>query len=267
MTEAVGALHHVEEVMGTVVSFRVECGEAHATAVRAAVGAACRLLHEVDGVFSTWQPASPLSRFRRGELALDELPDEVHEVAERCDAVRGMTGGWFDPWRMPGGFDPTGLVKGWAVERATARVATSGAAGGMVNAGGDLAVWGAPEPGAAWTIGVRHPEHRDALACVVRTDGAVATSGDYERGVHLHDPFAGRPACRVASATVTGPSLAVADGLATALAVAGRRGLAFVAAADGYEGMVIDHRGEGSATPGFAALVVPLDGTPAPGLP
>lgn len=249
-------LAHAEAVMGTVASFLVVPGTVPSVNVQDAIRSACEVLHHVDRVFSTWQPASPLSRFRRGEVALHDLPDEVAEVAERCESAKATSRGWFDPWRLPGGFDPTGLVKGWAVERAAVRAAASGARGGMVNVGGDLVAWGEPADGGRWTVALRHPVHRDAAAGVLAVDRAVATSGEYERGAHLWDPFAGRPRCRVASATVAGPDLAMADALATALAVAGTPGLSFVADAGGYEGLVILPDGQGRATPGFGALLV-----------
>lgn len=245
----------MEPVMGTVASFRVVRGGIPVPAVQEAIQAACEVLHEVDRVFSTWHPTSPLSRYRRGEVAFDDLPPEVAVVAEACTLARAASRGWFDPWRVPGGFDPTGLVKGWAVERAVERAAASGAPGGMVNVGGDLAVWGRPADGGRWTVAVRHPAHADAAAAIVAVERAIATSAEYERGAHLWDPFTGRSRCRAASATVVGPSLAMADALATALAVAGTPGLAFVAGADGYEGLVIEHGGTARATTGFAGLL------------
>ena len=75
-------------------------------------------LRWVDDVFSTWKPESPVSRLRRGEIGLGDAPPEVAEVLELCRRAREASDGWFDPWAMPGGVDPTGLVKGWAVERA-----------------------------------------------------------------------------------------------------------------------------------------------------
>ncbi|MGH9087615.1 MAG: FAD:protein FMN transferase [Acidimicrobiales bacterium] len=251
-----GELVHAEEVMGTVVSFRVVRGPVPVPAAQAAVADACRALHEVDRVFSTWHPGSPLSRFRRGESTWEELPDEVAAIAEECAAAKTSTDGWFDAGALPGGFDPTGLVKGWAVERAVDMVAASGAPGGIVNAGGDLAVWGEPAPGERWNVAMRHPAHPDAAAGIVRVTAAIATSGEYERGAHLWDPFAARHACRVASATVTGPRLVTADALATALAVAGSPGLAFVARTESYEGFVVEPDGTGRATPGFVAQMV-----------
>src|ERR1019366_388665 len=100
-------------------------------------------------------------------------------------------------------------------------------------AGGDIAVFGAPAPGQAWRAGIGHPWRPGALAAILEGTAAVATSGSYERGPHLLSPFTGQPASRAASATITGPSLALADALATALAVGGDEVLATVAGLGG----------------------------------
>lgn len=237
---------HAEPVMGTVFSFTAVHGDLPPDAVQAALAAACRILHDCDALFSTWNPASPVSRFRRGEAALGQMPPEFTEVMEECRAAKEASGGWFDPWAMPGGFDPTGLVKGWATERALAELSRAGLPGALINGGGDVAVFGSPADGQRWRVGIRHPWRADALACVIETGQAVATSGPYERGAHLIDPATRRPQSRAASATVTGPRLALADALATGVAVGGDEALAVVAGLAGYAAYLI--RPDGSET-------------------
>jgi FAD:protein FMN transferase len=239
-------LTHAETAMGTVFSITVVTGGRPAREFRPALAAACAVLHRADAVFSTWDPGSPVSRLRRGEATLGEVPPEVAEVLAECRAARQVSGGWFDPWAMPGGVDPTGLVKGWAVERALAVLNAEGIGAALINGGGDVAACGAPAPGERWRAGIRHPWRAAALAAVVEVGAAVATSGCYERGAHLIDPTTGQPASRAASATVTGPRLALADALATAVAVGGDGALAAVAALDAYEGYLI--RPDGSET-------------------
>jgi FAD:protein FMN transferase len=243
---------HAEPVMGTVVSFAVLPGSVPDADLRSALDAACAILHRADAVFSTWDPQSPVSLLRRGQARLGELPAEVAEVLALCRAARDASGGWFDPWAMPGGYDPTGLVKGWAVDQALATLRQAGLPAALVNGGGDLAAYGCPAPGQRWRAGIRHPWRAGALAAVVQVTGAVATSGSYERGVHLIDPGTGRPASLAASATVTGPSLAMADALATALAVGGDAALAELAAIESYDGYLIRPDGSEASTRGMA---------------
>jgi FAD:protein FMN transferase len=237
---------HAETAMGTVFSLAMVPGELPDPELVSALGAACATLHHADAIFSTWDWQSPVSRFRRGEADLDDLPLEMAEVVAECRAARQMSGGWFDPWAMPGGFDPTGLTKGWAVDRALDVLRRSGMAGAMVNGGGDLAAFGSPAPGQRWRVGIRHPWRADALAGLIDVEAAVATSGSYERGTHLTDPATGRPSARAASATVTGPRLAMADALATAVAAGGDEALAVVGAVEGYAAYLI--RPDGSET-------------------
>jgi thiamine biosynthesis lipoprotein len=123
-------VHHLEDVMGTIVTIDVyaaaEVTGSELDVLRGQLARAQAVLHHADEVFSTWQPDSPVSRLRRGEISLDQAPPEVAEVLEACATARALSHGWFDPWAMPGGVDPTGYVKGWAAQRALA--AFSGAA-------------------------------------------------------------------------------------------------------------------------------------------
>jgi FAD:protein FMN transferase len=244
-------LTHAETAMGTVFSITMVPGELPGAERRAALAAACAWLHHADAVFSTWDPQSPVSRLRRGQADLDRLPPEVSDVMAECAAAREASGGWFDPWAMPGGFDPTGLVKGWAVDRALDILRRSGLAGAMVNGGGDLAAFGSPAPGQRWRAGIRHPWRAGALAGIIEVEAAVATSGPYERGAHLIDPATGRASGRAASATVTGPRLALADALATGVAVGGDEALAVAGAVGGYAAYLIRPDGSEAATGGF----------------
>src|ERR1039457_470046 len=153
MATGTPAASHAEPVMGTVVSFAVVPGGQSGRAVAEAIGAACAALHQADAIFSTFDPHSPVSRLRRGAARLGDLPAEVAEVLELCAGARQASGGWFDPWAIPAGGDPTGLVKGWAVERALAVLREAGMAAAMVNGGGDIAVFGAAVPGQGWRVG------------------------------------------------------------------------------------------------------------------
>ena len=226
--------------MGTVVTIDVYTTDGTAgTDLSRQLTTARAILQRADAVFSTWQPHSPVSRLRRGEITSAQAPAEVSEVLEQCAIARELSGGWFDPWAMPGGLDPTGYVKGWAAQKALGAFRASGICGAIVNAAGDIASLGGLGPGQPFRIGIADPFSPRRLAEVVYLTGAIATSGTYERGNHLIDPHTGRPIARAASASVTGPDLGLADALATAVAVAGAPGLDLVEALDGYEALII----------------------------
>src|SRR4051794_22319986 len=150
-------------------------------------------LRQVDATFSTYRDDSDISRLGRGEMTLAECRPEVDEVLTRCLALERATGGFFSV-RPVGRLDPSGLVKGWAVDGAAQRVAAAGGENFCINAGGDVVTRGRPAPDALWRVGIRHPVEPGRLAAVVAvTDLAVATSGAYERGTHILDPHTGRP--------------------------------------------------------------------------
>ncbi|MGA7835827.1 MAG: FAD:protein FMN transferase [Acidimicrobiales bacterium] len=250
----VGHVYHREvDVMGTVVTIDLFGDELDPAKTARCVDTAASTLREADEMFSTWKQQSPLSRLRRGELTIADVPAEVLDVLEACRTARRVSRRWFDPWSMPGGVDPTGLVKGWAAERALTPLRELQLTGALINAAGDVASFGGPAPDEPFRLGVVCPADSKQLACVVASPGAVATSGTYERGTHLVNPFTG-VAVPTASATVTGPELGLADALATALAVAGPAGLEFVKPLRGYEGLVIESSGRVAASDGFPII-------------
>ena len=253
-------IHHRENVMGTVVTFDLVVNEDdRRDAVYLRLAQARTALHRADAVFSTWRARSPISRLRRGEISIAECPPEVAEVLDKCAAIKSISSGWFDPWAMPGGVDPTGYVKGWAAQRALFILVSAGLSGAIVNAAGDLAILGSQASGEPFRIGIVDPFATEQLACVVEPSGSIATSGTYERGAHLIDPHSGRTISRVASASVTGPDLGTADALATALAVAGENGLAIIEGLDGYEALTIGLDGSRRCTAEFPLASVNRD--------
>ena len=238
--------------MGTVVTIDVYVDAGMPVDRLAAhVGRARSALHRADDVFSTWNADSPMSRMRRGEVMVDQVPPEVASVLDACRVARELTDGWFDPWALPGGVDPTGYVKGWAAERALDSLRVPGVAAAVVNAAGDIASFGGMAPDVPFRFAVVDPFDPTRPACIVEHVGALATSGTYERGQHLFDPYSRRAASAVASATVSGPELGLADALATALAVGGHAVLERIGALDGYEALTIGHDGDLRSTPGF----------------
>jgi thiamine biosynthesis lipoprotein len=156
---------------------------------------------------------------RAGSMEIDEASTDVVEVWNLCGYARQLTMGAFDPWAVEGGFDPSGIVKGWASEKAAEMLVSAGVAQVLINAAGDLVLRG----GTPWQISVTAPDDaQKALKTFDVIDGAVATSGDYERGAHIRDPHTGLIAIGARSASVIGPNGAIADALATALMVDGR---------------------------------------------
>ncbi len=201
-------------------------------------------LRFVDETFSTYRPDSDISRLNRGEIALADAHVSVQSVLRRCESLRRSTRGYFDvaaPMAsLGGGVDPSGFVKGWAVEGAGRLLSGAGANSWCVNAGGDICLSGAPAGCDCWRVGIQHPVERLAVAAVLGLRaGAVATSGTYERGNHILDPHTGRAPEGVLSVTIVGHDLAVADAYATAVFAMGRDGAEWAATRPRFGAIVI----------------------------
>jgi thiamine biosynthesis lipoprotein len=223
----------VEHVMGTTVSIDVR----EPLVDDAVLDEVIAWFRDVDARFSPYRAGSEVSRVGAGELALDHASPDVRAMFTLADELRERTGGAFDPraHRPDGRPDPTGVVKGWAVDEALVLLRLAGARNVQVIAGGDLVAAGEPEPGRPWRIGIRHPDRADRVAGVLGVrDLAVATSGLYERGRHIVDPHTGRAAEGLRSLTVIGPRLAITDAYATAGVVMGEAGIAWVGRQPGH---------------------------------
>src|SRR3954468_11144306 len=170
---------HVEQIMGMPIV--VDLRDEHSDGAAASV---FDWLRFVDETFSTYRSDSEISRLDRGELELADAHPDVREVLDRCEELRVETRGRFDA-HYAGALDPSGLVKGWAVDRAAALLDAAGVRNFAVNVAGDLRLRGRAVPEPHWSVGIQHPLERESIAAVVEAnDLAIATSGAYARGDH-----------------------------------------------------------------------------------
>jgi thiamine biosynthesis lipoprotein len=222
----------VEQVMGMPVSIHLR-GDVDSREAATGVEQAFGHLRRVDRVLSTWRTDSDLLRVSRGDLAEADAHPWLAEVRRLCTAAQFRTGGLFSAWPAAG-YDPTGLVKGWAVEGAARHLEHVPAVSWCVNAGGDLLTGAGVDAAAStWRVGVEDPADRSRVAATVElTRGGLATSGAAARGGHVLDPRTGTPVSRPGSASVWGPSLLWADVWATSLFVDPDTGGRALAASD-----------------------------------
>ena len=222
---------HNEDVWTTVVSIHIDAPQLNGQQLDAARDDVVKFVHYVDDVFSTFKPNSLVSQYRRGEITDAELEardndaaKDLVEVIALCRKALITSRGAFDPWQANGGFDPSGLVKGWAAERSCALLKQHGIARAYVNAGGDIFSFTDGEP---WTCGITDPDDRMQVVKIANVPGAgsVCTSGTYERGEHLVDPHVGGHSTGARSASVVGPNAALADAYATAICVDGDKSI------------------------------------------
>jgi FAD:protein FMN transferase len=202
-------MHRVEHVMGMPILVDVRDDDVDERVFSDVFG----WFRWVDGVLSTYKEDSEISRINRGELEVAEADPGVQTVLGICEELRATTDGYFDARAASSEvLDPSGLVKGWSVDRAAAILDSAGVRRYAVNAGGDLVV-----RGGGWRVGIQHPLDRGEVAKLLEVDDlAVATSAEYARGPHVLDPHTRRPPSGVLSVTITGPDLATADAYATA---------------------------------------------------
>jgi thiamine biosynthesis lipoprotein len=239
----------VEHCMGTVFSLDIRDDGDWTAALNAVVG----WLHHVDATFSTFKPNSPVSRLGRGEIDLVGCPAAVSDVLAACETLTEESSGYFTA--RPGGhLDPSGYVKGWAIERASEILREHGSSNHAVNGGGDVQCAGERAPGEPWRIGLSHPLQAGKLTAVVELrDGAVATSGSAERGAHVINPRTGLPATELASVSIVGEHLSRVDACATAAFAMGRDCTRWLSALPGTQSLAVGADGRRWQTAGFAA--------------
>jgi FAD:protein FMN transferase len=231
-------LRRVEDVMGTVVSLDIREPLIDAEVV----GAVFAHLRDIDERFSPYRAGSEIGRLARGELDERDCSLDVRQVLAACDHLATVTDGAFDArkHRPDGSVDPSGYVKGWALEEAGWLIDSAGGRNYWLNAGGDIVARGGSEDGGSWRVGIRHPDDPDRVAAVLRVrDRAVATSGAYERGEHILDPRSAQAPVELRSVTVVGPGLAFTDAYATAIYVMGVAGLRWLDGQTGYAALAI----------------------------
>ena len=146
------------------------------------------------------------------------------------------------------------IGKGYAANRARAVMKGMGIESGLVNASGDLTCWGKQEDGKDWGIAIADPDDKmKAIAWLPVGEGAVVTSGDYEkyfvaggrRYAHIIDPRTGYPTTGIKSATIVCPDTELADALATSVFVLGKeKGLALINQLKGIECLIITEENE-----------------------
>ena len=241
---AVPPARYVQHVMGMPISLALRGRHTDDDWATSAWQQVMSELREIDLVFSTYRPDSVVSALRRGEITVADCPPEVAEVLALGRAAEQESDGAFNLW-LPDTdgkpvLDPSGVVKGWAVERAAAALRGLPDTDFCLSAGGDMTCRTIDTAGPPWRIGIEDPLDPSRIRAVIPLhNGAVATSGTAHRGQHLIDARTGRPPSGTASVTVVAKSLTWADIDATAAYVQGRNAARWLATREGRTGFVV----------------------------
>ena len=242
--EAPPVQRYVEQVMGMPISLALRGAHTAGPSADDAWAACLADLRVTDRVFSTYRDDSFISRLGRGEITLEQCPAAVREVLDLAERARDESGGAFDV-RRPGPdgarvLDPSGVVKGWAVQRASRHLQALDDTDFCLSASGDMVCHVAADDRPDWQIGVEDPgDPSRVLAVVPVRHGAVATSGHAHRGRHVVDARTGEPPAGVASVTVVAPDLTWADIDATAAYAQGDQAAAWLRTRPGRVGLVV----------------------------
>jgi len=185
----------------------------------------------IDDRFSPFKKDSEVSRYARGELELGQTSANFQAIKKACEQWEKRTRGYFSAY-FGGKYDPTGYVKGWAIARAGERINQQGYQTFCISAGGDILARG----GKIWRIGIQNPRIPNQIIGVVKLqNGAVATSGTYERGQHIINPKTKKPAQAFLGLSVAGSDIIKADVLATAGFAAEKDAMSLLTKQPGYE--------------------------------
>jgi thiamine biosynthesis lipoprotein len=211
---------------------------------------------QVDETFSTYKETSEISRLNRGELSVEQASEAVQTVLALSEQTREDTHGYFDIQR-DGICDPSGIVKGWAIQNAAKMLEERGFRDFYIDAGGDIQVAGTNH-GDLWRIGIRNPfKRQENVKVLALTDCGIATSGTAIRGQHIYDPYhRAAPIQEIVSLTVIGPNIYEADRFATAAFAMGKEGIRFIEKLTDFEGYLIDAQARATLTSGFERYVL-----------
>lgn len=236
---------------------------------------ALNLCSNTEGAFNI--AIGPLTRLWNFDAGGENVPEEEF-IQERLAAV-DFKGIVLDKKKRVVGLpfsgmflDLGGIAKGYAVDRATEVLKSQGISSGIVDAGGDMRVFGMKPGGELWHLGIRDPSNMDKVLATFRiTDRAVVTSGDYERFFikdgfryhHIIDPYTGYPARGCRSVTVIAKTAFLADAMATAVFVRGSvKGFRLLQDHSGLEGVIIGSHGEAYVTGDIEKSLVWVGGKP-----
>ena len=213
---------------------------------------------DVDKRFSAYKETSEINNINNGKIGIEESSAEMQEIFRLSAETKKITGGYFDIEYSPGIYDPSGLVKGWAIYNAAQILKEKGYSNFYVEAGGDVQVYGNNEQSQHWRVGIQNPFNPQEIVKVVAlSDAGMATSGTYVRGQHIYNPHQKEQAILdIVSLTVIGKNVYEADRFATAAFAMGKNGIDFLEKRSDLEGYMIDAAGVATMTSGFHRYIV-----------
>ena len=207
----------------------------------------------VEKRFSFFKEDSEISLLNSKKISRDELSEEAKTVFALAEETKNQTNGYFDILTPEGKYNPSGIVKGWAINKASGLLIDKGFKNFYVEAGGDIQANGLNISGQRWSVGIQNPFDISHIVKVIYLrDKGIATSGTYRRGQHIYNPHNPESnLSNIVSISVIGPNVFEADRFATAAFAMGDKGINFIEKLDGFEAYMIDKKGMAVQTSSF----------------
>ncbi|MBP6859219.1 MAG: FAD:protein FMN transferase [Candidatus Magasanikbacteria bacterium] len=212
----------------------------------------------IDNTFSTYKTDSEISRINKKEIIEEQYSVDMKTVLRLSEETKKITNGYFDIQRVDGSYDPSGLVKGWAIYGAACILKNKKFENFYIEAGGDIEASGRNNQNENWRVGIRNPFNaKEVVKTIYLNNMGMATSGTYIRGQHIYNPHDRKNnLLDVVSITVIGSNVYEADRFATAAFAMGRKGISFIETYPGLEGYMIGRDGIATMTSGFNNYVI-----------
>jgi thiamine biosynthesis lipoprotein len=212
----------------------------------------------VEKRFSFFKDDSEVSLINKNKIKESEYSDEMKEILFLSEKTKKESKGYFDVIDKNGLLNPSGLVKGWAINNASNILIDHGFKNFYVEAGGDIQVKGLNSYNQPWKIGIRNPlnPENEIVKVLYLTDKGLATSGTYARGQHIYNPHKKiEILSEILSISVIGPNIYEADRFATSAFAMGREGINFIESLEGFEAYMIDKDGMATMTTNLESYI------------
>lgn len=222
----------------------------------------------IDEKFSPFKTTSEITKINNQEIAEKNYSLDMKAVFLLSEKTKKETNGYFDIAGNNGKYNPSGLVKGWAIYNAAKLLKKLGFENFYVEAGGDIQVFGKNAENKFWKVGIENPfgkpasargfgEAREIIKIVyLKNNEGIATSGTYIRGNHIYNPKnRNEKLDEIVSISVIGPNVYEADRFATAVFAMQKNGINFIENLRGFEAYAIGKNKIATMTSGFENYV------------
>jgi FAD:protein FMN transferase len=236
-------------LMGMTISVEI----ANASGTKTDIDKVFSYFENVENKLSVFKTTSEITLINNGKIKESQWSEDMKLVFALAKKTKKETNGYFDIVATDGKYNPSGLVKGWAIYNASKLLLAQEFKDFYVEAGGDVQAHGKNERGRYWSVGIKNPFNQEQIIKILYLKNqGIATSGTYLRGQHIYDPHTRyKPLTEIVSISVIGPNVYEADRFATAAFAMGEKGIRFIENLKGFEGYMIDKNGIGTETSGF----------------